>query len=300
VTADVTVIIPTFNQAGFLGDALSSIIAQDHPRWRAIVVNNHSTDDTHLVVERFNDPRIEIIDFANHGVIAASRNLGIQRTDTEFLAFLDSDDWWMPSKLSRCLERLSSGVDIVCHAEEWRSESHRRVVRYGPERRVNYRTLLMRGNCLSTSAIIGRTHRFKDVGGFSTNPLFNTAEDYDLWLRLAKVEVRFSFIDDVLGVFRIHSASASSAIDRNAAAEMAVTDHHLSTASFSRPRLRRRRMARSHYSAGRAHHAAGNYKLALRELTHSLWLNPLFPRTFPALFLTFGQTALRALGRERR
>lgn len=283
--ADVTVVVPTYNQAEFLGDALKSVIAQDFSGWRAIVVNNHSTDDTRDVVAALGDPRIELIDFANHGVIAASRNIGIECADTEFIAFLDSDDWWLPGKLSRCVAMLGTRFDLVCHAEEWRSDTGSRVVRYGPANRSGYRDLLLGGNRLSTSAVVGRTDIFRRLGGFSVDERFVTAEDYDLWLRVAESGGRFGFIDEVLGVFRIHGSSASSAIDRNVAAEMAVVEHHLSRAAFASRTVRRRRVARSHYSAGRAHHAAGNRRAALRRLLLSTRLNPLFPRVHVALVL---------------
>lgn len=288
-------VVPTFNQADFLTEALQSVIAQDFTNWRTIVVNNHSTDHTHSVVESFDDPRIEIVDFSNYGVIAASRNLAIQLADSRFLAFLDSDDWWYPTKLSRCLEMLQSGFDIVCHAEEWKSNASTRVVRYGPQSRASYRKLLLGGNRLSTSAVVGRTETFRSVGGFSVDPRFVTAEDYDLWLRLSQNGSRFTFIDEVLGVFRIHSTSASSAIDRNAAAEMAVVEHHLTNASFGTSKMRKRRLARSHYSAGRAYHSAGSFDLALRRLLLCIRLNPFFPRAYPALLITIAAIGKRAV-----
>jgi len=166
-SALVEVVIPTYNQADFLRVALQSVIAQDHQNWVATVVNNLSSDHTHNVVHELADSRIRIVDFANHGVIAASRNLAIRDSRADFIAFLDSDDWWQPTKLSTCLGRLNDGVDLVCHAEEWRSDHSSRIVRYGPQHRMEYEAMLRGGNCLSTSAIVGRTRVFQQLGGFS-------------------------------------------------------------------------------------------------------------------------------------
>ena len=102
-TPTVDVVIPTYNQAEYLRKALQSLVDQEFHDWNALVVNNMSTDNTRAVVEEFNDPRINVIDFANHGVIAASRNIGIARSNATYLAFLDSDDWWFPNKLHRCI-----------------------------------------------------------------------------------------------------------------------------------------------------------------------------------------------------
>jgi len=285
VVANVGIVIPTYNQADFLREALGSVIAQDYPNWHAIIVNNLSTDHTHDVVREFADSRIEIVDFANQGVIAASRNLAIRNLTATYLAFLDSDDWWQPQKLSRCVERLERGADLVCHAEEWKAPKFSRVVTYGPQARTEYRQLLLGGNCLSTSAIVGRTEMFKAVDCFSERHDFITAEDYDLWLRLAQRGYRIALIDDVLGTFRIHSTSASSSIARNSAAEMAVVNSHLATANFSRGVVRRR-LGRSHYAAARAFYRAADYASARRHFLTALRLAPFFPRTYVGLTLS--------------
>jgi glycosyltransferase involved in cell wall biosynthesis len=281
-SALVEVVIPTYNQADFLRVALQSVVAQDHQNWVATVVNNMSSDHTHSVVHEFTDPRIRIVDFANHGVIAASRNLAIRNSSADFVAFLDSDDWWQPEKLSSCLARLNDSYDLICHAEEWRSEHSRRIVRYGPQHRMDYKAMLLGGNCLSTSAIVGRTKMFQELGGFSERPDFVTAEDYDLWLRVAKSRYRITLINDVLGTFRIHSASASSSIARNSAAEMAVVREHLKTSSLG-ALAQRRRLGLSHYSAARAYQKSGDRANARREFIRAWKLAPLFPRTYAAL-----------------
>jgi glycosyltransferase involved in cell wall biosynthesis len=291
-SALVEVVIPTYNQADFLRVALQSVIAQHHQNWVTTVVNNMSSDHTLNVVREFADSRVRIVNFANHGVIAASRNLAIRDSRADFIAFLDSDDWWQPKKLSACLSRLDNGADLVCHAEEWRSEHSSRVVRYGPQHRMEYEAMLLGGNCLSTSAIVGRARVFQQLGGFSERPDFVTAEDYDLWLRVAKSGHRIALLDDVLGTFRIHSASASSAIARNSAAEMAVVREHLEASSLG-VRARRNRLGLSHYSAARTYQKSGDRATARREFAQAWRLAPLFPRTY-AGFLTLALDSLRS------
>jgi glycosyltransferase involved in cell wall biosynthesis len=284
-TVRVEVIIPTYNQADFLREALRSVVDQDFSDWKVTVVNNISTDHTHEVVAAFGNPKIQVVDFANHGVIAASRNHALNDSCAEFVAFLDSDDWWSPHKLSQCVARLDQGNDLVCHAEEWRSETFSRVVKYGPQRRTAYRELLLGGNCLSTSAVVGRTRLFQQVGGFSERADFVTAEDYDLWLRLSKAGCKISLIDDVLGTFRIHSASASSSVARNCAAEMAVVASHLTDGEFSKF-TKRRRMGLSHYAAARAYHKAGDLISARREFAQAFRFAPFNMRLYAGYGLT--------------
>ena len=89
----ISIVMPTFNQERFIGKAIQSVIEQSYETWELIVVNNFSCDSTKAVIEAFKDPRIKIIDFANNGVIAASRNLAIKKSIGTLIAFLDSDDY---------------------------------------------------------------------------------------------------------------------------------------------------------------------------------------------------------------
>lgn len=299
-TPTVDVIIPTYNQAEFLHDALQSVVTQDVSNWNALVINNMSTDHTKAVVDNFKDPRISMLDFSNRGIIAASRNLGIFRSGATYIAFLDSDDWWYPHKLRRCIEQLEAGFDLVCHAEEWKRGASSRHVSYGPSSRAGYRALLLGGNCLSTSAVMGRTSMFQQVGGFSTNPEFATAEDYDLWLRLAERRYNFTFLDETLGVFRVHSMSASSSVERNCRAEMSVVREHFSRLENASSLMIRKRKARSHYGAARAHHRSGNLKSAWLHYGKAFGLWPVSIRMLAGTFLLLCSVARQKGSSGRR
>src|SRR5689334_17428665 len=106
MTPQVSVVIPTYNRAADLRRALGSVVAQTCERWEALVVDNHSTDDTRQVVESFRDGRIRFLQVSNQGVVAVSRNLGVRNAVGDYVAFLDSDDWWLPEKLSRSVSEL--------------------------------------------------------------------------------------------------------------------------------------------------------------------------------------------------
>ena len=84
----VSIVIPTYNHANFLGKALESVITQTFTNWEAIVVDNQSTDHTSQVISKFNDHRIKYIKISNYGIIAKSRNLGINVAKGEWIAFL--------------------------------------------------------------------------------------------------------------------------------------------------------------------------------------------------------------------
>ena len=88
----VSVVIPTYNHARYLARALQSVLDQTYTNWEAIVIDNHSTDNTDEVMASFADSRITLLKIHNNGVIAASRNIGIRAANSEWITFLDSDD----------------------------------------------------------------------------------------------------------------------------------------------------------------------------------------------------------------
>lgn len=231
----VSIVMPTYNQDRFIGKAIQTVIDQSYPHWELIVVNNFSTDTTKSVVESFQDQRIKVIDFANGGVIAASRNLAIKMSAGSLVAFLDSDDYWSREKLSSCLAKLASGYDLVCHGEYFFSDGSEAFVptTYGPESNCRFLDLLSNGNCLSTSAIVVKKSLLEKIGFFDETKLLNTAEDFDLWIRAAKSGARIGILDEMLGYYRLHSTSASASQVRNAKASLAVLDKYSGDRSLS-------------------------------------------------------------------
>lgn len=224
---EVSVIIPTYNDAIFLEKALSSVLEQTFQNWEAIVVDNTSCDNTIEVINTFNDRRIKTYSIKNHGVIAASRNFAVQKSNAKYIAFLDSDDFWFPTKLEVGVKKMDEGYDLFCHAEEWFDE-HSRVkqVAYGPKKSANYKSLLYFGNKISTSATIVRRFCLNEVGGFSENPKYITVEDYDLWMRIAEKTSKFVFTNEVLGTYRVHAKGSSRFLKSHRLAEFNVVRNH--------------------------------------------------------------------------
>ena len=290
MTAGVSIVIPTYNHEAFLGAALSSVVNQTYTNWEAIVVNNFSTDGTEALVHSFNDPRIKLVNFHNKGIIGAARNQGINLAINPFVAFLDSDDTWLPTKLEKCVAALTNGADLVCHGENWIDEtSHSRAVFYGPTARATYLSLLFKGNRLSTSATVVRANILKSVDGFSENPEFVTAEDYEMWLKISQLTNKLVFIDEILGNFTRHGASASSSVVKHLHAEISVVHHHAKQLpnSFSTNIRLRHRKAKAYYSAGRSSARSGQSRSALKYFATAIKTSPLFTRSYAAIILLF-------------
>ena len=99
----VSIIMPAFNSAGYIRESIDSVLAQTYTDWELWVVDDGSTDNTAEVVKKFKDRRIHYVKQATNKGVAAARNLGIARSRGRFLAFLDSDDIWLPEKLEKQL-----------------------------------------------------------------------------------------------------------------------------------------------------------------------------------------------------
>lgn len=267
----VSVVIPTYNRAPEVKVALQSVVDQTIDDWEAWVIDNHSSDNTLEVIKAFDDPRIHCARILNEGIIARSRNKGIRKSRGKYIAFLDSDDVWLPNKLERVLGvfRHHPEVDLVCHWEGVRrSGAIVGAYRYGPEARATYRRLLFGNNQCSTSAVTIRRDVLVRLSGFDEAPSFVTVEDYDLWLRIARAGFRIRFLPEVLGEFRITGQNMSSRIELHYAALREVIMRHYERLQPRRvidPVLLRWRLVRIRYSMQRALFLSGRETAGTRH-----------------------------------
>jgi glycosyltransferase involved in cell wall biosynthesis len=208
----ISVVIPTYNHAHLINKCLQSLIDQGYQNWEAIVVNNFSADNTIEVVESFADIRIRLINFPNKGVIAAARNEGIRNSSGDWIAFLDSDDWWYPSKLAKVLPLLDN-KDLIYHqldvftptGKGWRTLKGRHY------QSPIYDHLLSKGNQILNSSALIRKSILDQVGYLSEDPNLFAIEDYDLWLKVSKITERFYYFKQSLGAYWVSDSNYSNA-----------------------------------------------------------------------------------------
>ena len=183
----VSVVIPTYNRANVVGRAIRSVQAQTFEDWKLIVVDDASTDNTEEVVSSFADSRVRYYRHqANRGGSVA-RNTGIQRARGEYIAFLDSDDEWLPNKLEKQVQVFENSkpttglvftgmVHLFCDSQR---------VSIPPKHRGDLtRNLLIRNVVGSSSTSIVRKNVFDQVGGFDER--LPARQDIDMWLRISK------------------------------------------------------------------------------------------------------------------
>ncbi len=204
--ATISVVIPTYNRARIVGDAVASALAQTYPPSEVIVVDDGSKDDTAAALEVFGG-RVQYIRQQNGGP-AAARNTGIRRSSGRFVAFLDSDDLWKPDKL-----RLQMGVfegdaslGIVSCLSDYVTFEGRPIFPPGPARatiragsRGGVRALLLANTVSGGSSAVVRRECLDDVGLFDES--LRGVEDWDFWLRAAKRHA-IGFVNEPLTVMR--------------------------------------------------------------------------------------------------
>lgn len=182
---EVSVIIPAYNRRSVLGRAVDSVLAQQDVAFELIVVDDCSPDPDEETYQRVESLGHAVFRLPANLGPGAARNRGVERSRGEWLAFLDSDDHWLPGKLSRHLAHLkASGLFIGQTDEIWYRDGTR-VVPPKPHR-IGGGDLLnrsLRAVCVSSSTVMLRRDLFVEAGGFD-EAMF-VCEDYDLWLRLA-------------------------------------------------------------------------------------------------------------------
>ncbi len=183
----VSVVIPVFNRPVAVRRAIDSVLAQTFQRFEIIVVDDGSTDASAASVSEIADRRIRLIRHERNRGGSAARNAGIQASSAPYIAFLDSDDEWLPTKLERQLEvfaRSGERLALVYTGSEWVYPDGTVIVRTPSDRPALSLDLLTENVVGETSVGMVRRAALEAVGGFDET--LPSCQDMDLWLRIAK------------------------------------------------------------------------------------------------------------------
>ncbi|MGH7933720.1 MAG: glycosyltransferase family 2 protein [Candidatus Binataceae bacterium] len=217
---DVTVIVPAYNRRVMAVEAIASVLAQRGASFELIAVDDGSTDGTCHEFERIATmvnresaaPTMRTLRIGNRGP-AAARNAGAELATAPFIAFLDSDDLWLPHKLQRQLAYMHAHPQYAISQtrETWLRDGRR--VNPGARHRQRAGDIFMESlrTCLiSPSAAMMRTQLFRSLGGF--DEAMAAAEDYDLWLRILLTH-QAGLLDEALATRRAgHPGQLSAAV----------------------------------------------------------------------------------------
>jgi len=212
---ETSIIVPTFNSAKYAQTLIDSILNQTIDNYEVIIVDNHSNDDTINAIKKKNnnDKRFRYFSIFNNGVIAKSRNHGIDNARGNYLAFHDSDDSWVKDKLEVSILYLKN-YDFTYHRV--RVSNNKNIF----DRRVmhsyqlsNYKNnvfidLMTKGNPIDLSSVVCKKEIFNDVR-FTESKKFITVEDFECWIQLSIKGVKFKRINKVLGHYFLSGFNTS-------------------------------------------------------------------------------------------
>ena len=207
----VSIIVPTYNRAHFIAEAINSVLNQTFRDFEMIVVDNYSSDNTESVVKSYNDERIRYFKNRNNGLISINRNYGIKKSRGAYIAFLDDDDLWLPEKLAKQVDILDSNNELgLVYSDSYiiDRDGHEREQTYFYSRKPlggNVFDELLQNSPIPLLTVMVRREVLDKVGEF--NPRYKIAQDYDLWLRIVEY-YPVDFMEQPLAKFRVHSESS--------------------------------------------------------------------------------------------
>ncbi|HEY3580949.1 MAG TPA: glycosyltransferase family 2 protein [Pyrinomonadaceae bacterium] len=223
----VSVIIPAYNAAEFINETLDSVFAQTFSDFEVIVVNDGSpdTEDLERALKRYPE-KLRYIKQENQGA-AAARNTGIRAASGEFVAFLDADDTWLPTFLQKQLELLQRTRADFVYADALLTGnsplSGRTFMEVQPSRGdVTAASLLAVQVTVLTSTVLARKQPIIDVGMFDVT--LRRGHDFELWLRLAKHNIRFAYQHEILAHHRILETGLSGGVISQLERTLSVLD----------------------------------------------------------------------------
>jgi glycosyltransferase involved in cell wall biosynthesis len=211
--------MPCYNASNFIGQSIGSVINQTYTNWELIIIDDGSTDNSKIICESFRliDGRIRYY-YQKNSKQARARNLGIEKSYGELIAFLDADDLWLPQKLEVTLNNFElANYDLIFTDSFFTEElnisiSNSHYARMGVKNEIYCKredvVSFLEGNKIPILTALVKKSALIKVGGFDSNCV--PAEDYDLWLRLLKNGFKFQSINVPLSIYRVHDNSATT------------------------------------------------------------------------------------------
>src|SRR3972149_11623830 len=266
----VSVIITTHNRGHLVSKAIQSVMNQTYQNFEMVIVDDGSTDNTEKIVKGFGDEKIQYIRHESNKRVSAARNTGIQMAKGKYIALLDDDDEWFPTKLEKQVKKFeesSERTGLIYTGVIVKSGNTGEV--FGemlPTLRGKLYMDFINRNIIPTSSSMIRKTCFQEVGFFDESITFD--EDWDLWIRISK-RYEFDYIPEVLVSYYIHGIQITAKLDvKIRGRERFIKKHYLDFSKY--PSILAKHLKR----VGKWHAISGN----VREGRNYFW-NSI--KTFP-------------------
>ena len=275
----ISVVIPCYNSATTIQETIESVLVQTYRDFEIIVVDDGSTDGSKEMIHSYGD-QVRYFYQPNAGQ-AAARNKGIREAKGEYIAFLDADDLWLPEKLDKQIQVLSTrNVDwCYCDCMNFEDETGKELGRYSqlmyaPAEGIVAKKILF-GNFIASPTPVVKKELLIACGLFDESISIRSREDWELWLRLA-VKSEIAYLSEVLAKRRIHKSSITYMEDPQKAYESHVAVIKKIVTLYPAPLMDFCDLAIAHYAArfSRSHWLAGNMKQAKQLIHKAIDLEP--------------------------
>jgi glycosyltransferase involved in cell wall biosynthesis len=270
----VSVVIPNYNYGRYLSQAINSVLGQSYPNIEIIVVDDGSTDESAEVLALYAN-HIRVVKQRNRGVSVA-RNAGAELAIGDFLAFLDADDVWMPTKLQRQIEYFQRDPELgLVHCGMVYIDSastHLHQCLDGREGWIAEKILLFESAVLGAgSTAVVPCHAYKKVGGFDTN--LSTSADWDFCYRVA-YHWKIGFVPEILVGYRMHGSNMHGNVAAMEHDTLYTFNKVFSSADPRLCRLRRRAYGKLHMLLAGSFFRAGRRDKFIEHTLKSIWFTP--------------------------
>lgn len=288
----VSVIMPTYNRAGAVGEAIQSVLNQTVDDFELLVVDDASTDGTGDAVSRIGDRRVRYLRQATNGGDAAARNAGLDRSSGKYVAFLDDDDCWVPETLSWQLQEFERGGSRIGLVYGGRLTFFAHTGRSTVLRLTGDVASQVRSFQITTSTVMVSREALDAAGPFDeTMPC---SSDYDMWVRIWRAGFEFRAIDRPLVRYAVHGRSLSDNLRKVAIGEEMMLEKNASFFDEDRATS-----SRNYRNVGILRLFVGDVQEARRALGRSIRLRAGLANSMYYLYSFLGASAGRRL-RELR
>ncbi|SFN72282.1 Glycosyltransferase involved in cell wall bisynthesis [Bizionia echini] len=202
----VTVLMPVYNCADYVGEAIKSILIQSFTDFEFIIIDDASTDETVSIIKGFTDSRIKLIVKPTNTGITKTLNLGLSIAKGEFIARMDGDDISLPDRLNMQITYLEAHPDIAVCGTAYQILNRNEIIRK-PELHEQIKITLLKKNCIGHPTVMLRSSILKK-NGIKYDETLPVAQDYDLWVRITAYG-KLHNLPEVLLLYRKHNNQTS-------------------------------------------------------------------------------------------
>lgn len=202
----ISIIIPTYNSSEFIEKTIKSVISQTFKDWELLIVDDCSTDNTEEIINNItkNDTRIKLLKTSkNSGGPATPKNIGLDNSHGEYIAFLDHDDEWLPEKLEKQIEIFKNSKDkklglVSCFIDIKDFYNDKIISKY----KINHPNITNNNYIYTCSSVLVKSSVIRSSGYFDTN--LKTGDDWDMWIRIFNNGYSFGYATEYLLNYYVH------------------------------------------------------------------------------------------------